>query len=251
MAEKPYEGARMNKNVETIATVIMVVSAVGMVGLATRAELRVQRAVASQLRVANPVEYKDWRTFEASGVRVGPSDARATVVEFVDYECPFCRVFHGELSSVMADFEKKQPGQVATVFVHFPIPSHRFAKSAAQAVECGGEQGRFGATQSIVFAKQDSFGLKPWSEYASEAGLKDAKRFAACMKDSSTARRVLAGMALAERLKLRGTPTVLLNGWAYSGVPSREQLHAAIERVLSGRAVFDTSQGARRADGTK
>ena len=222
----------MRKYLDAITTVILLVCAITVAGLAVQREIGAQRAARSLVGGARPAQYKNWRSFAAVGRRVGPEGARATVVEFVDYECPFCKRFHSDLSGVVADMNQQHRGAVAVLYVPFPLPTHRFAKISGQAAECAADQGRFTEMQSLLFAKQDSFGLKPWSEYGHEAGVTNPDLFSVCMKDPARARRVDQGLALAESLKLPGTPTVLVNGWQFVGVPSREQLRGALERAL-------------------
>lgn len=229
----------MRQYLETSATVLLAVCAITVTGLAMHHELGTRHATAAPAPSTEPVEFKDWRSFEETGRRVGPTTARAVVTEFVDYECPFCRSFGGQLSEVVADVEKKHPGQIATVFVHYPLPMHRFSKMAGQVLECADAQGRFSPMQNLLLAKQDSFGLKPWPEFASEAGLGSGYKFANCLRDSSSAQKVNRGYDLARKLKLQGTPTILVNGWQFNGIPTRDELHAAIERVLRGSLPFE------------
>lgn len=238
----------MGNRFENAATAAMLCCALAVTALAFRHEFRVKTAKHTTDTPA-PEQFVDWRSFERVGRRVGPSDARVTLLEFVDYECPFCRTFSRELSEVLANAEKKYPGQVATVFVHYPLSMHRFARVAGQVAECADAQGQFQEMQTLLFAKQDSFGIKPWSEYGREAGLKDSLRFARCLRDSTSERKVLLGLALAEKLKLHGTPTVLVNGWRFSdGAPSMQELDTAVARAASGRPVIDASHQSRVRD---
>lgn len=225
----------MRQALGTAVTAILVVCALAVTTIAVRREVRSSRAAASPFK-AGTREVSDWRSFEKIGHRVGPANARATITEFVDYECPACKQFRGDLADVVAAEDKTHPGGVAIVFVHFPLPMHRFAKISGQAVECADAQGRFTQMQGALFAKQDSFGLKPWAEYARDAGIKDSLGFANCLRDSSSAQKVILGLQLAEKLNLPATPTIFLNGWQYVGAPPRDQLQAAIERVLRGDA---------------
>ena len=230
----------MRQSWETAATATLVLCAATVTTLAIRREIKSNRAAASPRAVLTR-QVDGWQTFERIGHRIGPSTARATITEFVDYECPACRHFSSELAEVLEEMDKKHPGQVATVFVHYPLPAHRFAKVSGQAVECADAQTRFRQMQAVLFAKQDSLGLKPWAAYAREAGVNDSLRFARCLADSSSARKVLQGLELADKLDLPATPTIMLNGWQYFGVPSRDQLQAAIERVLRGERPADAS----------
>lgn len=224
----------MRERLEIATTAVLVGCALVVTALLGRRELLPRKSDARpQPTLAAGHQHVDWKSFEAVGRRVGPADAPATVLEFVDYECPACRAFSYELDSVIRDVDKTHPHQLATIFVHYPLRMHRFAKLAAHAVECSDFQGHFSSMQQILFSKQDSFGLKPWSTYAAEAGIRDTVRFQNCLKDTASARRVFLGLALAERLNLPATPTVLLNGSQYSIPPQRAVLQADIENILA------------------
>jgi hypothetical protein len=86
-------------------------------------------------------------------------------VSFSDFECPYCRTFQSSLDSVRHD----RGNAISFVFVHFPLPMHRFARPAARAAECANTLGKFDAFQRVLFGKQDSLGLKPWGSYPNRA----------------------------------------------------------------------------------
>jgi protein-disulfide isomerase len=101
------------------------------------------------------------------------------------------------------------------------LPQHRFAKLAATAAECAGEQNRFAAMHDLLFQKQDSFGIKPWSNFATESGVIDSARFAQCFSNNPIQPKIAAGLALGDSIKLTATPTVIINGWRmYHGADS-------------------------------
>ena len=110
-------------------------------------------------------------------------------------------------------------------------------------MECAAAQDHFSQMQAAVFAKQDSFGLKPWPEYAREAGVQDTVRFSACMKDSALTRRVADGLSAAIRHQFHATPTLIINGWQLAYVPDTIELESQIEKALSGIKLSDTTRG--------
>lgn len=87
-----------------------------------------------------------------------------------------------------------------------------------------------------IFAKQDSLGLKTWESYAEDARIGDTELMRQCAVRAGPFARIEAGLAFGTRIDPRGvaTPTVLINGWRYPRVPSREDVDAAIDSVLSG-----------------
>jgi protein-disulfide isomerase len=134
------------------------------------------------------------------------------------------------------DSVRKQFGDsVAVTFIHFPLPIHRFARMAAQAAECAANAGRFSQFVSTAYAKQDSFGLKPWSSYGVDAGITDTAKFDACTLTRAPVPAIDSGFTLARRLRLPGTPTVIVNGWQFGYPPSADDLSNAIERLMKGK----------------
>jgi protein-disulfide isomerase len=171
-----------------------------------------------------------WKDLLDAGVLVGDSAAPVKVVEFADFECPFCRRF--ELSFRAA---KKQFGRnVALVFVHFPLPMHRFAIPAARAAECAREHGRFAEFREALYDKQDSLGLKAWASYARDVGIRDTVEFAKCNSGSATVAQIAAGQTLATKLGVRATPTVVINGWRFYTPPSDSALAQIVAAALAG-----------------
>jgi protein-disulfide isomerase len=182
-------------------------------------------------RASYPEFLSGWETALGIGIRVGPESARVKIVEFADLECPACRRFQNVIREVLQEY----PQDVALFFVHLPLPGHRFAMPAARAVECAEREGRFIPMVEAVFAKQDSLGIKSWGSFAWDAGIRDSAAIAACARDDHPVARISAGAALAERLQVLATPTVLVNGWQFLG-PTKQRLVNAIEAVRKGRA---------------
>jgi protein-disulfide isomerase len=169
-----------------------------------------------------------WHTKLDVGIRLGPATSPLTIVEFMDFQCPFCRRFAAEIDSLRAEF----PG-VAIVIMHFPLSNHRFAVPAAIASECADQQERFPEMYSVLFGAQDSFGLKTWSQYASDAGVPDLADFERCISlpiDSFP--RIAYGKALGKESGIAGTPGVWINGWQRPrGSPSLNQLRDSAQEL--------------------
>jgi len=171
----------------------------------------------------------EWRDALDVGHVIGDSAAPLRLIEFADLECPFCRQFHGTAQAVLAKHSK----DVALVYVHTPIASHRFAEPAARAAECAFLQGRFESFLDRVYARQDSLGLKSWVSFARDAGVVDTIPFAKCVAANLPTPAIARGTALAKRLRIEGTPTVLLNDWRFGSPPTEQELETAIDTILS------------------
>lgn len=193
-----------------------------------------------------PQSVKDWSEVVAGGIPEGDEAAPVTVVVFDDLECPFCRSFHQAARAVQARF----PRDVRLVVNHFPLTNHRFAMPAALAAECAGQQERFMAFLDVVYAKQDSLGLKSWASYAVDAGVGDSSAFVKCVAASTSHPRVEQNLALGRRIGIKVTPTVMINSWALPVPPREDMLEALVKILLSGEtmseSVYDKASGAVR-----
>lgn len=123
------------------------------------------------------------------------------------------------------------------MFHHFPLNGHRFARAAALAGDCAAAQGRFAEMKEQLFARQDSFGLKPWREYAVAAGVDRIDSFDACLEARDDA-RIREGLAAGARIGVAGTPTVVVNGWKLARPPRLEQLREMAERAKRGESAI-------------
>ena len=186
---------------------------------------------ASQSQTTNPVDiYRPaWRSFAASGTRIGPADAPVQVIELADFECPGCRTFYRTWSAAKSRFGDS----VALTYVHYPLAYHRFALAVATAAECANAQGRFADMYALLFTKQDSIGLKSIDAFARDAHVTDSIAFRTCVSQPDTAPAVRRGLALGKALSLRATPTILVNGLQLGRPPSEEALIAMIQRELA------------------
>jgi protein-disulfide isomerase len=175
---------------------------------------------------AEPVSVAEhWPALVASGHRSGPADAPVVIVEFADFECPFCRVYAIEtLPTLRAEF----PTQVAVVYRHYPLEYHRFAIPSAVAADCAARQGRFDAMHDLLYEKQDSIGLLAWDEVARRSGVSDLTAWETCRADPSVRESIEADRELAKRIGATGTPTVVVNGIRYRDPPDA----AALRRII-------------------
>jgi protein-disulfide isomerase len=119
---------------------------------------------------------------------------------------------------------------------------HRFARPAARALECAGDQLRFGEFVEAVYLQQDSLGLKPWTSIARDAGVTDTARFERCVSEKERVARIEDGVAAATRLNVTATPTVIVNGWKFALPPSEQTLMLTAERLLRGQSPADRSR---------
>jgi protein-disulfide isomerase len=164
------------------------------------------------------------------GHTLGADSSGVTLVEFADFECPYCRRFEKYIDSI-----RSLGYHVRVVYRHFPLSIHRFAVPAARASECANEQGRFEQMHAILFANSDSLGLAPWWWFARTAGVRDSGRFDSCVRSPSAIRALQRDAVDGNRLGVHGTPTILMDGFKIEGVPPFDSLKAYVQRVRGDR----------------
>lgn len=183
----------------------------------------------------------DWeRVREIGRIVRSPPGAAVTITTLADFECPACAGFH---RNILKPMEEDGDYRFEVVLVHHPLTYHRQALPAARAAECVTDRGAFAAWVDLMYEVQDSLGIKSWAEYAARAGVADTARIASCAESSETPSRVEAGLDFGDEIDLQGTPTVMINGWRFGGVPSRAELEAAMEAVLDGRRPPGAARG--------
>lgn len=170
----------------------------------------------------------DWQRYADGGHRAGPETAPVTIIEFGDYQCPFCRAAETHLQAIRSRYGD----EVALVYRHFPLPGHSSAFPAARAAECAGKQERFWEFHGLLYATESWIGdtsRARLAELAERAGVDRVDEFLRCLDGSEGDDAVDADIAAARSLGITGTPTFLVNG----------QLHVGPLDSLRFFAVFD------------
>jgi protein-disulfide isomerase len=157
----------------------------------------------------------------------GSEGAPITIVEFSDFQCPYCK----QATQVVEQVLKEYKSEVKIIFKHMPLPNHPLAFKAAEAAVCAAEQGRFWPYHDRLFGSTDlsAEGLK---KTAVELGL-DAGRFNACVGSEAARAVVLSNLQEARRLGIQGTPTFIVNGRVLRGLVSVETFKKVIDQELN------------------
>ncbi len=143
----------------------------------------------------------------------GPSDASVTLVEYGDYECPYC----GQAYSIIKDTQQRLGGRLRFVFRNFPITtSHPHAERAAEAAEAAGAQGKFWEMHDMLYENQDALEDEDLRRYAEQLGL-DLERFDQDLTEHRFAHRVREDFLSGARSGVNGTPTFFVDGVRYDG----------------------------------
>lgn len=137
----------------------------------------------------------------------GNPDAPITIVEFMDFQCPYCARFHPAIKEVMDAY----PGQVKYVVKNFPLSFHQQAAGAAKAALAAGEQGKYFEMLDLLIEHFRELGEPKYLELAQQLGL-DVEKFKQDMADPRWEDVIKEDVALAQKVDVRGTPTFYLNG---------------------------------------
>jgi protein-disulfide isomerase len=162
----------------------------------------------------------------------GQSAAPVTILELTDLECPACKGFQSVLDSAA----RKYPDDLQILLVYHPLSYHANAVPAARAGLCATEMGALNRWVHAAFAKQDSFGIKSWGSIAALAGIEDTSAISRCANAATKSEPIDSGLAFGRRISLKGTPTILVNGWKFRGVPTQEELDSVIVAVRAHRS---------------
>ena len=157
----------------------------------------------------------------------GPSDAWVTIVEFGDFQCPYCRAE----APVLARIEDAYGPDVRLVFKHFPLTSlHDRALPAALAAQCAADQGKFWEMHDLLFATALLDDASLLADAGQIAGV-DVAAWQSCIAGDAARARVLADLNLGISLGVDATPTLVVNGTTEVGALGDAELSALVERA--------------------
>ncbi|MBS0619585.1 MAG: thioredoxin domain-containing protein [Spirochaetes bacterium] len=192
--------------------------------------------------------YKQWLAGEKLGIDVPKSGGKGavhpvlTIAEFADPLCPHCK----DMGIVLGDFVKKHADKVRVVFRHYPLDIqcndamkrafHVGACDLARTIECGEAQGKFWQMHDAVFAQQETFFRNPVTEKSIEAMAQavgaNATMLLQCFRGNATMTKVKADIAAGNRIKIQGTPTVIVNDRKLPSVPL-EYIPGVLTKILA------------------
>ena len=157
----------------------------------------------------------------------GPADAKITIVQFSEFQCPYCKRGAANVEEVMKAF----PTQVKVVFKNFPLPFHAQAKGAAAAALAAKNQGKFWEMHDLLFANQQALGEEKYLELAKQLGLNE-EQFKTDLTSEKTQKAIEDDSTLGETVGIRGTPGYFINGVQLTGAQPPEAFKPIINRWL-------------------
>lgn len=161
---------------------------------------------------------------------LGDANAPVKIVEFSDFQCPFCKRFKDQtLDAIRQQYGDK----VVIYFRHFPLEAiHPEAKNGSLAALCANEQGKFWEMHDELFSTQDLISVSNSESLAAKLGL-DAEKFKACLDSAQYASVIDADVQDGESYGVSGTPTFFINGWRVVGAQPLAAFTTIIDRELN------------------
>lgn len=191
-----------------------------------------------QILVAKPEAPRIDVTYAPDDPVRGPKEAPVTIVEFTDFQCPFCQRSQATLQQV----EKAYPDQVKLVARCYPLPFHNRAKPAAEAALCAKEQGKYWEYRDLLFdvspaspaagQHERSLSDDDFRRFAKELHL-NQKKFEQCLAENRYEARIAKDIADGQRFGVSGTPAFFVNGQPIVGAQPYDNFKSAIEDALA------------------
>ena len=166
---------------------------------------------------------------DAVGPSLGPPNAPVTIVEFSDYECPYCSKVEPTIKRVMAHYA----GKVRFVFRDYPLSFHAHAAKAAEASHCADAQGKYWPMHETLFSNQDKLDVDGLKKLAAGVPGMDQAKFDTCLDSGEMKDEVARSERAGEAAGVSGTPRFYVNGHPLDGVQPYEEFARRIDRELA------------------
>ena len=158
----------------------------------------------------------------------GVAEAPILIIEFSEYECPFCN----RVLPTLDQLHEEYAGQIKHVFMNYPLPFHANAQKASEAAECAADQGKFWEMHDMLFANSAALDVASIKGYAQSIGL-DTATFSQCLDSGAKTALVNQHLAAGEAAGVSGTPTYIINGKTVVGAQPIDAFRAAIDAALA------------------
>jgi protein-disulfide isomerase len=165
---------------------------------------------------------------EAVGPSKGDANAPITIVEFSDYQCPFCGRAEPTVKAIVDQYK----GKVRLVYREYPLPMHEYAQKASEAALCADEQGKFWEMHEKLFENQSALTIENLKSYAKGLAL-DTAKFDKCLDGGDKAKSVQASLKAGEDVGVSGTPAFFINGRPLFGAVPAERFKEIIDAELA------------------
>jgi len=180
-------------------------------------------------------KYTELPPFESKNQEVlGNPEAKISIIEFSDFQCPYCKVFYESLDKLLKEGDYKNKVKVS--FKHLPLSFHAQSNNAAMAAECAGEQNRFWDMYNLLYSKQNDWqgseGTAKFKTYAVSLKL-DTAKFNQCMDTNKLQGDIHTDKELAKEYNISGTPAIFVGDEFISGAIQYEELKSKVDALLA------------------
>jgi protein-disulfide isomerase len=160
----------------------------------------------------------------------GPADARITIVEFSDFECPYCSKAALKVEAILQAY----PKDTRLVYKHYPLPDHPHAKLAAAAALAAQNQDKFWPMHDKLFANGRKLSTETIAALAKDVGL-DVGKFQTDVQSAGVKQRLQKDIADGDKVDIQGTPTIFINGKRYNGALELVLIKPVLEAELKAK----------------
>ncbi|MFA3782620.1 DsbA family protein [Melioribacteraceae bacterium 4301-Me] len=212
----------MKIKIDNIFTGILVICALIVTFLLLKKEFFTNERTTNVSNIAN------WQKLITYDKKIGTSSSKVYLIEFFDYECPYCNTLEATLDTIRLKYNNK----IKIIRYHFPLSIHPLAYRAAVASECASMQGYFDKYHKELMRNQYKLNSINFTELAKQIGIKDIGKFQKCIDYEETADVIAKDVSIAKEYKITGTPTLIINNKMISGVADSKVIEKIIEEFL-------------------
>jgi protein-disulfide isomerase len=186
------------------------------------------------LELGIPVgKYLELPSVSENDIKIGLSDSKVKVIEFIDFQCPYCKIFQMETVDKLL---KEYKDRILFVFKNLPLDFHPQAQNAALAGECAAEQGKFVEYAGKLFSAQDDWGksenTQKFKTYALQLGL-NGRQFNGCLDSKKYADKIEKDKQEARNFGITGTPAIFINSQFKNGAADYAAMKEIVEQELA------------------
>ena len=172
-------------------------------------------------------QYLETPSVKDSDSQKGPKDAKITIIEYSDYQCPYCSKAHQTVEQLFDDYKDK----IRLVRKHLALDFHKDAQKAAEAAECAGDQNKFWQMNEKLFASQDDLSVEKIKGMAKEISL-DTKKFNSCLDSGKYEEKVKNQKKEGEEFGISGAPFFFINNQVINGAQPYEEFKKVVDKEL-------------------
>lgn len=185
----------------------------------------------NQLAQVGQLNLPDVLKIKPTDVILGDEKAPVTIIEYSDYQCPFCERFFTETEPLIRK-EYIETGKVKMIYRDFPLPSHPYAMPAALAANCAKDQGKFWAYHDVIFKKQNELANLDYVQVAKDLGL-NTDEFKSCLDSKKYQSKIQKDYEEGTSIGVNGTPTFFINGRQVVGAQPYSVFETIINQELN------------------